>query len=61
LQRLLYERAAWSQRLWDYFAAGLVPEGGYLIVDDTCRARQGSEVRREPVRSRPSEPPLASE
>ena len=39
LQRLLYERVAWSRRLWDCFAAGLVREGGYLIIDDTCWAR----------------------
>jgi len=39
LQRLLYERFAWSRRLWDFFAAGLVREGGYLIIDDTTWAR----------------------
>jgi hypothetical protein len=39
LQRLLYEKVAWSRRLWDCFAAGLVREGGYLIIDDTCWAR----------------------
>lgn len=39
LQRLLYEQVAWSRRLWDCFAAGLVREGGYLIIDDTCWAR----------------------
>jgi hypothetical protein len=36
---LLYERVAWSRRLWDCFAARLVCEGGYLILDDTCWAR----------------------
>jgi putative transposase len=39
LQRLLYEKVAWSRRLWDCLAAGLVREGGYLIIDDTCWAR----------------------
>ena len=39
LQRLLYERFAWSRRLWDFFAARLVREGGYLIIDDTCWVR----------------------
>lgn len=39
LQRLLYERFAWSRRLWDFFAARLVREGGYLILDDTCWMR----------------------
>jgi putative transposase len=39
LQRMLYSRFAWSRRLWDYFAAGMVREGGYLIIDDTSWAR----------------------
>jgi putative transposase len=39
LQRLLYEKVAWSRRLWDIFAARLAREGGYLIIDDTCWAR----------------------
>ncbi len=39
LQRLLYEKFAWSRRLWDFFAARLVREGGYLILDDTCWVR----------------------
>lgn len=39
LQRMLYQRFAWSRRLWDYFAAGMVREGGYLIIDDTAWAR----------------------
>ena len=39
LQRLLYERFAWSRRLWDFFAARLVREGGYIILDDTCWVR----------------------
>jgi hypothetical protein len=39
LQRLLYQKFAWSRRLWDFFAARLVREGGYLILDDTCWAR----------------------
>jgi hypothetical protein len=39
LQRMLYSRFAWSRRLWDYFAEGMVREGGYLIIDDTSWAR----------------------
>jgi putative transposase len=39
LQRMLYEKFAWSRRLWDFFAARLVREGGYLIIDDTCWVR----------------------
>lgn len=39
LQRLLYEKFAWSRRLWDCFAASLVREGGYLIIDDTTWVR----------------------
>lgn len=39
LQRMLYEKFAWSRRLWDLFAAGMVREGGYLIIDDTAWAR----------------------
>jgi len=39
LQRMLYEKFAWSRRLWDFFAARLVREGGYLILDDTCWVR----------------------
>jgi hypothetical protein len=39
LQRMLYSRFAWSRRLWDFFAAGMVREGGYLVIDDTAWAR----------------------
>jgi len=39
LQRMLYDRFAWSRRLWDLFAATMVREGGYLIIDDTAWAR----------------------
>jgi putative transposase len=39
LQRMLYQRFAWSRRLWDYFASRMVREGGYLIIDDTAWAR----------------------
>ncbi len=39
LQRMLYEKVAWSRRLWDYFASSMVREGGYLIIDDTAWAR----------------------
>jgi hypothetical protein len=39
LQRMLYEKFAWSRRLWDLFAAAMVREGGYLIIDDTAWAR----------------------
>ena len=39
LQRMLYEKFAWSRRLWDLFSARMVREGGYLIIDDTAWAR----------------------
>jgi hypothetical protein len=39
LQRMLYQKFAWSRRLWDYFAARMVREGGYLIIDDTAWVR----------------------
>jgi DDE family transposase len=39
LQRMLYEKFAWSRRLWDLFAASMVRGGGYLIIDDTAWAR----------------------
>jgi hypothetical protein len=39
LQRMLYEKFAWSRRLWEHFAARMVREGGYLIIDDTAWAR----------------------
>ena len=39
LQRMLYQRFAWSRRLWDLFAARMAREGGYLIIDDTTWAR----------------------
>ncbi|MGB7923371.1 MAG: transposase [Pyrinomonadaceae bacterium] len=38
LQRMLYQKFAWSRRLWEWFAASMVREGGYLI-DDTAWAR----------------------
>lgn len=47
LQRMLYARFAWSRRLWEWFAAGMVREGGYLIIDDTSWARWA--VRSEAV------------
>lgn len=47
LQRMLYEKFAWSRRLWDLFAAGMVRKGGYLIIDDTAWARWA--VRSEAV------------
>jgi hypothetical protein len=47
LQRMLYRKFAWSRRLWDFFAAGIVREGGYLIIDDTAWARWA--VRSEAV------------
>lgn len=43
LQRMLYSRFAWSRRLWDLFAAGMVREGGYLIIDDTAWARWATQ------------------
>lgn len=39
LPRLLYERFAWSRRLWEWFAAKMVREGGYLVLDDTTWQR----------------------
>src|ERR671938_817838 len=39
LQRMLYSRFAWSRRLWDSFASGMVREGGYLIIDATSWVR----------------------
>jgi hypothetical protein len=39
LQRMLYEKFAWSRRLWDLFASSMVREGGYLVIDDTAWAR----------------------
>ncbi len=47
LQRMLYQKFAWSRRLWDYFASRMVREGGYLIIDDTAWARWA--VRSEAV------------
>lgn len=39
LQRLLYEKFAWSRRLWEHFAASVVREGGHLIIDETTWVR----------------------
>jgi hypothetical protein len=39
LQRMLYQRFAWSRRLWEHFASRMVREGGYLVIDDTAWAR----------------------
>jgi putative transposase len=47
LQRMLYQRFAWSRRLWDYFASRMMREGGYLVIDDTAWARWA--VRSESV------------
>jgi len=44
LQRMLYARFAWSRRLWEWFAAGMVREGGYLIIDDTSWARWAAQA-----------------
>lgn len=39
LRRVLYQKVAWSRRLWDTFAHGLVQTGGYLAIDDTSWER----------------------
>jgi hypothetical protein len=39
LRRVLYQKVAWSRRLWDTFAHGLVQTGGYLVIDDTSWER----------------------
>lgn len=44
LRRVLFERSAWSRRLWDCFAVRLVREGGYLIIDDTSWQRWASQA-----------------
>jgi hypothetical protein len=49
LQRMLYEKFAWSRRLWDFFASRMVRAGGHLIIDDTAWARWA--VRSEAVSS----------
>lgn len=39
LRRVLYRALPWSRRLWEWFAAPLVQDGGYLILDDTSWQR----------------------
>lgn len=39
LRRVLYPKIPWSRRLWESFAQGLVPKGGYLVLDDTSWER----------------------
>jgi hypothetical protein len=39
LNRLLHADSPWSRRLWEEFAAPLVGEGGYLVLDDTTWRR----------------------
>jgi putative transposase len=39
LQRMLYQKFAWSRRLWDLFASRMVRGGGHLVIDDTAWAR----------------------
>ena len=35
LRRVLYQKVPWSRRLWDFCSQGLVPTGGYVVIDDT--------------------------
>src|ERR687887_1670966 len=39
LNRLLRSDLPWSRRLWEEFAAAMVSEGGYLLLDDTAWRR----------------------
>ena len=39
LHRLLHSDLPWSRRLWEEFAAAMVREGGYLLLDDTTWRR----------------------
>jgi hypothetical protein len=40
LNRLLRASFPWSRRLWELFAARMIQEGGYLVLDDTTWQRQ---------------------
>src|SRR5436305_7436407 len=40
LNRLLHSSFPWSRRLWELFAARMILEGGYLLLDDTTWQRQ---------------------
>ena len=39
LRRVLYRKVPWSRRLGETFGQGLVPRGGYLVIDDTSWER----------------------
>jgi len=39
LRRVLYQEVPWSRRLWEAGTQTLVPEGGYLGIDDTSGER----------------------
>jgi hypothetical protein len=39
LNRLLRSSFPWSRRLWEEFAAGMIGDGGYLLLDDTTWRR----------------------
>jgi hypothetical protein len=39
LRRVLYQKVPWARRLWHFFAQGLVPQGGSLVMEDPSGER----------------------